>query len=294
MTHSTGRRRCLLGLAAVGAASAFAPAARAFEPLSLADQLKHLEDNSGGRLGVAVIDTHDNTRVGWRENERFPMCSTFKIMLASAILARGTAEPTLLRQRLHYRQSELVAYSPVTEKHLADGMTVIELCAAALQYSDNSASNFLMKLIGGPAGVTRYARSIGDQIFRLDRWETELNSALPGDARDSTSPDAMARSLRRLALGDALGAPQRRQLADWLRGNTTGDTRIRAGAPQGWQVGDKTGAGAYGTVNDIGVLWRPNDAPLVLALYYTREEKDAPVANAVLAQATRLVTAVFR
>jgi len=187
------------------------------------------------------------------------------------VLAR---DPSLLDKRLRYEKSDLVAHSPVTGKHLADGMTVEALCEATLQYSDNAAANLLMKQIGGPAAVTAYARSIGDSEFRLDRWETELNSAIPGDMRDTTTPQAMARSLQKLVMGEALPLHCRRQLKDWMIGNTTGATRIRAGVPPGWIVADKTGAGDYGTVNDIALIWPPGRPPIVLAVYLTLPGKD--------------------
>jgi beta-lactamase class A len=205
------------------------------------------------------------------------------------VLAQQMREPGLLNQRIKYTRVELVSYSPITEKHLEDGMTVAELCAAAIQHSDNTAGNMLIKIIGGPPAVTAFARSLGDSEFRLDRWETELNTAIPGDARDTTTPAAMAATVQKLVLGDTLAAPQREQLQAWLRGNTTGATRIRAGVPAGWIVGDKTGGGDYGANNDVAVLWPPGKPPIVLALYMTQREKDAKPRNEVLAAATRVV-----
>ncbi|RYY77709.1 MAG: class A beta-lactamase, partial [Comamonadaceae bacterium] len=186
--------------------------------------------------------------------------------------------------------ADLVSYSPVTQKHAGDGMTVAGLCAAALQYSDNTAGNLLIRLLGGIDAVTAYARGIGDSAFRLDRWETELNTAIPGDPRDTTTPAAMATSVQRLALGDALGAPQRAQFVAWLRGNTTGATRIRAGVPADWELGDKTGTGDYGTTNDVAVLWPPGRPPLVMAIYFAQPASDAAARNDVLASAARIVS----
>jgi beta-lactamase class A len=206
MTHSPARRALLAAAASVPFASACTswPADQ-----SAASQLKALEAASNGRLGVAALNTGDGAIVNYRADERFPFCSTFKVLLASAILTRSAHEDGLLDQRIRYTQSDLVNYSPVSEKHVADGMTVAELCAAAIQYSDNSAANLLIRLLGGPPAVTAFARSIGDDEFRLDRMETELNTAIPGDLRDTTTPAAMARSLQRLALGNALGAHDR-------------------------------------------------------------------------------------
>lgn len=254
-----------------------------------AAQLDKLEREFGGRLGVFALDTGNGAVLRHRADERFPFCSTFKVMLAGAILARSESASGLLQQRLHYRHSELVEYSPVTEKHLADGMTIAELCAAALQYSDNTAANLLIKTLGDPASVTAYARSIGDTVFRLDRRETELNTAIPGDPRDTTTPEAMARSLQRLALGPALAAQQREQLCTWLLGNTTGDSRIKAGVPRNWKVGDKTGTGSYGTANDVAVLWPPHREPVVMAVYTTQGAKDAAARSDIIAAAAWVV-----
>jgi beta-lactamase class A len=273
MTDFTTRRALMLALAS-------APLARAADlldqapttaPVSRTGLLARLEKESGGRLGVAAFNTADGRQLLHRADERFPLCSTFKMMLAAAVLAR---DPSLLEKRLRYEKSDLVPHSPVTGKHVAEGMTVEALCEATLQYSDNTAANLLMKQIGGPAAVTAYARSIGDSEFRLDRWETELNSAIPGDVRDTTTPQAMAKSLQKLVMGEALPLHCRRQLKDWMIGNTTGATRIRAGVPAGWIVADKTGAGDYGTVNDIAVIWPPGRPPIVLALYLTLPGKD--------------------
>ena len=275
-------RRSLL-LAA--AASPFLPVAAAAP--SASQQLQALETAAAGRLGVAAFGA-GSARLQHRAGERFPACSTFKLVLASAILARSAQDTGLLQQRIRYAASDLVSYSPITEKHVASGQTVAELCAAALQYSDNSASNLLMRLLGGPPAVTAFAHAIGDSSFRLDRWETDLNSAIPGDPRDTCTPAGMAHSLQALLLGDALALPQRTQLKDWMLGNTTGATRIRAGVPADWRVADKTGAGSYGTTNDIGVVWSPAGTPVVLAVYFTQPDKGAPMRNDVVAAATRI------
>jgi beta-lactamase class A len=256
-------------------------------------QLAALEQSAGGRLGVAAWRQGSELRVAYRADERFPLASTFKAMLAAAVLARSVSQPGLLDQHVRYEKKELVTYSPITEKHLADGMNVADLCAATLQYSDNSAANFLMTLLGGPQAVTAFARSIGNTVFHLERWETELNSAIPGEVRDTASPASMAHSLQQLLLGHSLPAPQRQQLDAWMRGNTTGDKRIRAGVPAGWQVADKTGSGAYGSVNDIGVAYPASGAPLVIAVYYTREQKKADTNQDIITAATRIVTAAL-
>ncbi|AOY00032.1 class A beta-lactamase [Jeongeupia sp. USM3] len=296
MNHSPTRRTLLLAAATTPFALALAKvrAGEASAPNAASAQFSALEKKYRGRLGVCLLDTASGVQTGYRADERFAFCSTFKVMLAGAILERSTRVAGLLQQRISYKQSEVVSYSPVSGKHVADGMTVSGLCAAAVQYSDNTAANLLIKLLGGPAAVTAFARSIGDREFRLDRWETALNSAIPGDPRDTTTPAAMARSLQTLALGDALPLPQRTQLQDWLRGNTTGDKRIRAGVPAGWRVGDKTGSGDYGTTNDIAVLWPPGRAPVVLAVYFTQPDAKAKWQDEVIAAATRIAVSALR
>ncbi|WP_300758853.1 class A beta-lactamase [Janthinobacterium sp.] len=289
---NTQRRHYLL---AAGAAL-FCPSGlllAATTPAAAHAQLAALEQQAGGRLGVSAWRTDGGAHIVHRADERFPLCSTFKAMLAAAVLARSVSAPGLLEKTIRYTAKELVTYSPLTEKHLADGMTVAELCAAALQYSDNSAANFLMKLLGGPQAVTAFARSIGNPVFQLERWETALNSAIPGETRDTASPASMAHSLQQLLLGNSLPAPQRQQLETWMRGNTTGDQRIRAGLPAGWSAADKTGSGAYGTVNDIGVAWPASGAPLVIAVYYTREQQDAPTNQDIITAATRIVVSAL-
>jgi beta-lactamase class A len=292
MIHSSTRRALLRALALLPAAapslwSSFARAATAEE------QLAELEANAGGRLGLSAINTADASRLDYRSSERFAFCSTFKIVAASALLKRSAAEDGLLRQRIAFTKDDLVNYSPITSKHVGEGMTIGELCAAGIQYSDNTAANLMIRLIGGTAAVTAFARSIGDQQFRLDRTETTLNTAIPDDPRDTTTPAAMADTLRGVALGGLLGAPQRDQLVEWLRGNTTGAKRIRAGLPAGWTAGDKTGTGDYGATNDVGLAWPPGKPPIVLAIYYAGASKDAAPRDDVLAAATRIAVGRF-
>ncbi|AIO46508.1 PenA family class A beta-lactamase [Burkholderia cenocepacia] len=311
MTYSSKRRTLLLAAATAPlvltatacasrraaapdpATAAAAAAADAMAPAAAAATLADLERDAGGRLGVCAIDTASGRVIEHRAGERFPFCSTFKAMLSAAVLAQSVERPGLLQQRVTYTKADLVNYSPVSEKHVGAGMTVAALCEATIQYSDNSAANLLMKLIGGPSAVTAYARSIGDDAFRLDRWETELNTALPGDPRDTTTPAAMAASIRVLTLGDALPAAQRAQLVAWLRGNKVGDKRIRAGVPAEWTVGDKTGTGDYGTTNDAGVIWPTSRAPIVLAVYYTQTRADARAKDDVIASVARIVAQTF-
>lgn len=246
-----------------------------------------IERDLKGRLGVAVIDLATGKVAGHRLDERFPMCSTFKAVLAAQALARDAREPGFLEKRLHYAKADLVSHSPVTEQHVAQGMTVAQLCAATVQVSDNTAANTLMKELGGPAALTAFARGIGDKAFRIDRWETALNTAIPGDDRDTTTPQAMARTLQALLAGDALPPAQRQTLKEWMIATSTGDRRIRAGVPAGWQVGDKTGTGAYGVTNDIGIAFPPGRAPVVIVVFTHQPEKDAKSREDSVAAAAR-------
>jgi beta-lactamase class A len=251
----------------------------------LAEDLAQFEAKSGGRLGVAVIDTRDGSVTQHRGDERFPMCSTFKVLAAAAILKNAGENLGGLQQRVRFEKSDLVDYSPVTSEHTGgDGMTLSEVCEAAVTRSDNTAGNLLLKNIGGPAGLTSFARSLGDQITRLDRIETELNEAKPGDVRDTTSPNAMAGNLQKLVLGDALLPSARDQLIAWMVANKTGDTRLRAGLPRGWRVGDKTGSGRNGTANDIAVVWPSDRPPLIVTAYLTGSKLEIGGQNEIIAR----------
>lgn len=251
--------------------------------------LAALKQRAGGRLGLTLIDHRGVPLVTYRAEERFPLCSTSKILAISALLKVAEGDARLLRREVLIKRDDLVNYNPITARHVGDTMTYAELCAAAMQYSDNAAMNLILRRLDGPAAATRFARSIGDETFRLDRTEPELNTAIPGDLRDTSTPLAMAGSLRRLALGDALAPASRAQLVTWMKGNTTGDASIRAGVPTGWVVADKTGMGDYGTTNDVAILWPPNSTPLVLAVYFTQRDRDSRARRDVLASATRIV-----
>ena len=287
---SLKRRNFVLSALSFPLAAVFASAAHSSqEELPGSRCFEFLEKNLDGRLGVFAWDTGTGRQLGYRADERFPFCSTFKVLVAAAILHRSASVPGLLSRRIPYESHQLVANSPVTEGHVGAGMSVADLCAAALQYSDNTAANLLMELLGGPAAVTAFARSLRDNEFRLDRWETELNTAIPNDPRDTTTPKAMAISLKRLLLGNGLGPRQRARLRGWMRRNTTGAARIKAGIPARWQVADKTGTGAYGTANDIAVLWPKHRAAVVVAIYTTRREHEAEPRNDIVAAAAAVV-----
>jgi len=246
-----------------------------------------LEKRHDGRLGVALIDTGSGRRLSWRGDERFPLCSTFKFLLGAATLARVDQGKERLDRKIPIAKTDIVAHSPETEKAVGGTMTVGALCRATITTSDNGAANLLLAPLGGGKGLTDWVGTIGDTVTRLDRPEPLLNEAAPGDPRDTTSPVAMAGDLERLLTGDVLSDASRKQLADWLEANTTGGKRIRAGAPAGWRVGDKTGTGENGATNDIAILWPPSGKPVLLALYLVESKAAAADNEAALAAATR-------
>jgi beta-lactamase class A len=258
----------------------------------LETEVRRLERESGGRLGFALLDTGSGARFQHRGNERFPMCSTFKLLLVAAVLQRAERGEESLARRIPVRKEDLVPWAPFAETRVGADASVEELCAAAMMRSDNVAANLLLAMIGGPAGIGAYARTLGDTHTRLDRRETELNSAIAGDPRDTTTPLAMLGNLQTLLLGDALPTAQRERLLGWLRANTTGDARLRAGLPKDWRVGDKTGSGANGTTNDIAILWpgggRP---PLLVAAYLTGSKLDSERRDAIHAALGRALSA---
>lgn len=259
-----------------------------------AEDMKQLEAKSGGRLGVAVLDTKDGSLLQHRGDERFPMCSTFKLLAAAAVLKGSGDDLAGLRRRVHFEKTDLVTYSPETEKHVgAEGMSLAEICEAAVTLSDNTAGNLMLKSIGGPEGLTAFARSLGDQVTRLDRIEPDLNEAVPGDPRDTTSPAAMVATVRKFLLGDTLNEAARDQLARWLVANKTGDARLRAGLPHGWRVGDKTGTGRLGTSNDVAIVWPTSRPPLIIACYLTGSTLEAGAQNEIIASVGRAVGTAF-
>ena len=258
--------------------------ARADGKAALSARFAEIEQSSGARLGVSVLDTGSGARAGHREAERFPMCSTFKFLAAAAILARVDQRQERLDRRIVFTAAELVTYSPVTEKRVGGaGMAMAQLCEAAITRSDNTAGNLMLASLGGPPGLTRYARSLGDAKTRLDRIETALNEARPGDLRDTTTPGAMLDDMQKILLGDALSPPSRAQMERWLAANQTGGQRLRAGVPPDWSVGDKTGSGDQGTANDIAILRPPGRAPILAAVYLTQSTASMEARNATLA-----------
>lgn len=294
----TVTRRAVTTAAVLGYALAHAPrtafaADRTMD--ALAARFTAIEKATGGRLGVAGVDTATGRHFGHRPQERFAMCSTFKVLAVGALLARVDRGKENLHRRIDFAASDIIKNSPITKDHIGgDGMSLAEICAAALDCSDNTAANSLISALGGPAAVTAFARALGDPVTRLDRTEPTLNEATPGDPRDTTTPSAMAANLEKLLLGKALAPASREQLTRWMIANQTGDARLRAGLlrasfPNDWRIGDKTGSGDHGTANDIGIAWPPARKPIIVVGYLTEAKVPPERQNAAIADVARAI-----
>ena len=258
----------------------------------LAARLQVLEEQSRGRLGVHIVDTADGATYGYRADERFLTLSSFKMLASALVLHRVDRGLESLDRRIPITPADIITWSPVTEKHVGEaGMTMAELCAATITTSDNAAANLIMASYGGPAALTAYLRSLGDNVTRIDRWEPELNVKHPDQPMDTTTPRAMAGTLQRLVLGDALSPASRQLLTTWLVGNTTGGKRLRAGLPADWRVGEKTGT-FQTDANDSGVVWPPARPPLVVSAYLADSPADSAGKEATLAEVGRLVQTI--
>jgi beta-lactamase class A len=292
----SSRRSFLVGLAATAASvRARAAGSSSQDRLELANKrLAAIEAREGGRLGVAVLDTATGSKLEHRADERFSMCSTFKLLAAAAALKLVDAGAERLDRKIAYGPGDLLDYAPIAKAHVADGgMTLAELCAAAIDWSDNTAANLILEVIGGPAGFTQFVRSLGDSLTRLDRNEPGLNAATPGDDRDTTTPQAMAADIRRVLLGDVLSEASRRQIEAWLIDDKVGDKRLRAGLPPSWRIGDKTGSGDHGTANTIAIMWPPDRAAIIAAVYYTESPAPMDLRNAIHKEIGSLIAETF-
>jgi beta-lactamase class A len=263
---------------------------------SIQEKIEELEISSGGRIGFYAIDTASGQHLQHRENERFPMGCTSKVMGVAAILDKSRDNLSFLSQKVSYTKEDLASWSPITKKHIKSGMTVAQLCAASISYSDNTAMNLLVKQLGGLKPINDFARSIHNKSFRQDNgWPAEALSGGPNNIEDSATPKDMAKSLQALALTNILETTQRTLLISWLKANTTGNLRIRAGLPKDWGVADKTGTGSdYGTTNDIAIVWPPNCAPIIMAIYYTNDDdKKAAKRDDIVASVSRTIINQF-
>jgi beta-lactamase class A len=286
-----GRREILTAIGGLMLATTRANAGQinALGSTGLSDTMAVLERRSGGRLGVAVFDTGSGQRFDWRGDEMFPMCSTFKFLLAAAILKKVDEGKESLGRRIPVTPGDLVPYAPFSEARVnSTPPTVAELCEAMVTLSDNIAANLLLPAVGDPAGLTAFMRTVGDKHTRLDRNEPTLNTSIPGDPRDTTTPNAMVHSMNQLMAGDALRPASREQLINWMVASKTGDKRLRAGLPQGWRVGDKTGTG-NGSVNDIAIVWPEGKPPVLIASYMTQTPAELKQGDAIHADVARAI-----
>jgi beta-lactamase class A len=280
-------RREVFALGALSLSDYIQAAPKRFGTLPAA--LAKIEQTNGGRVGAAVLDTATGEWSAYRGRERFPMCSTFKFLLASAVLQRVDRHDEALDRAIAIAPKPLLSHSPVSEAHAGATMTVAALCEAVLTDSDNTAANALLDIIGGPPGITRFCRSIGDTRTRLDRKELALNEARAGDPRDTTTPAAMARDLHTLSLGSVLSQAARNQLTLSMEGCRTGLDRLRAKLPASWRAADRTGSNGEHTSNDIAVLWPPGKPPIIVAAYITQCPGPETKRTAMLSEVGRLV-----
>ncbi|KOG85510.1 class A beta-lactamase [Streptomyces varsoviensis] len=257
-----------------------------------AHTLKGLEGKYDAKLGVYAVDTGSGREVTYNDGERFAYNSTFKALAAGALLRKYSLSG--MDRLITYSKDDLIADSPVSEKHVDSGMKLGELCDAAIRFSDNTAANLMFDELGGPKALNAELKKIGDDVIRMERREPQLSRWVPGETRDTSTPRAMAADLRAFVLGDVLHKEERAQLTTWLRTNKTGDELIRAGTPKSWVVGDKTGTGSYyGARNDIAVLWPPHKAPIVVAILSHRNKKDAKFDNKLIAETAKVVTSTL-
>lgn len=281
------RRQAVVGLSSLPLLS-FATPALALDPP--AQRVASLEKKIGGRVGVYLRDITGRVLVAHRADERFPMCSTFKFLLAGAALRRVDQGQMSLDQVLNFGEADLLSYAPVAKANVAKGgLPLGELCAAIVTVSDNTAANVILRTIGGPQAVTAFARSIGDQDTRLDRNEPDLNSAIPGDPRDTTTPQAITETLFRLLSGNALAPASQQMLENWMVASKTGLKRVRAGLPSGWAVGDKTGTGANGSANVVAIIRPENRATLFASVYLTGSSAPADELDGVHMEVGRII-----
>ncbi|MEU1950976.1 class A beta-lactamase [Nocardia rhamnosiphila] len=280
--------------AACGGADTGTPAAPPTveqKTVDLSNTLMTLQVKYNVLFGIAAVDTRGGRTFEWNADDRFALCSTFKVYAVAAILRLAERKQLDLNDKVPITRQDIVMSSPVVSDHVGELMSYYELSRAALVRSDNTAANLLLRRLGGPGAVTEFARSINDSQTRLDRWEPELNEARAGDPRDTGTASALAAGYRKLILGDGLSTEYRRMLTSWMRSSVTSRQRLRAGLPVGWVAADKTGSGAYGTANDAGVVWSPTGSSLVLVVF-SRSTTGYPMAagaDAAVADATAAV-----
>lgn len=261
-------------------------------PPPIGDRIALLEQRHNAIVGFYGVDLESTRMFAHRDDDRFAMCSTFKAYLAARVLQKAQHNELALTDTVHIDPAAVVGYSPVTGPKAGSSVALSELCRAALQQSDNTAANALLRTIGGPPAITEFARSIGDEQTRLDRWETDLNSAIPGDPRDTSTPHALGGGVRVLLTGSVLDEHYRMQLEEWMRGNVTSSRSMRAGLPQGWTTADKTGTGDYASTNDVGIAYGPAGQRVLLSIM-TRTRSSNPKAEALQPLIAAMTTLVL-
>jgi beta-lactamase class A len=288
-------RRRFVAAGTAGLLAASSPTLAAAPATIAAEQaLASIEAEIGGRVGVGAWDTGSGAWVRRRADERFAMCSTFKFVLTATVLGLVDVGSVTLGRRISYGEADLLAHSPVTSAHVSAGaMSVADLCAAAIEESDNGSANLLLRLVGGPAGLTRHLRRLGDPTTRLDRIEPALNTNLPGDVRDTTTPAAYVRTMRKVLLGDGLSATSRRRLETWMVACETGLERLRAGLPADWRAGDKTGTGDNGAVNDIAIVHPAGRPPILIAVFLSGSGRSVKQLSAAHVRIAHAIVAAF-
>lgn len=255
--------------------------------ISADEEFEELESAYDVRLRVYAVETGTEQEIEYRADERFGHASTFKALLCGVVLQQNSIDD--LNRVITYTSDDLVFWSPITETNIDTGMSIGELCEAAVSYSDNTATNLLLNEVGGPSGLQEALRENGNDVISTDRYEIEMSEAAPGDTRDASTPRSLGTSLRTFVLNDALPEDKRAILTEWLVENTTGNALIRAGVPDDWVVGDKTGNGGYGTRNDIAVAWPPGGDPVVIAVLSSRDQEGADHDDQLIADAAEVV-----
>jgi beta-lactamase class A len=256
---------------------------------ALAASIQKIETRLDARIGVSVHDTNSRKTIQYKGDQRFPLTSTFKALACAAVLARVDANEEDLNRAILIQPQDIVTYSPTTEKYINKTMTIAELCAATITLSDNTAGNLILKSIGGPEGFTQFMRKLGDRATQLSRWEPELNEATPGDVRDTTTPNAIIKSLNRLLLGNKLSASSKLQLTQWMIDDKVANGLMRSILPSDWKIGDKTGAGAYGSRAIVAIIWPPKQKPVLVSIYITQTKTSMDERNQAIVDISNVI-----
>ncbi|MGF1850338.1 class A beta-lactamase [Vibrio satsumensis] len=248
---------------------------------TLNDSVYSIEQRTLGRIGVSVLDSTDQ-QWHYKGNERFPMMSTFKTLACAKMLQDSDRDILDISTMAPVKSDELIAWSPITTNMVGSSITIENACEATMKTSDNTAANIVLQHIGGPLGVTEFLRLTGDEVTQLDRFEPELNQAKADDPRDTTTPNAMNKTLRHILFEDVLAQNSKKQLKEWMQGNTVSDSLLRSVLPQGWSIADRSGAGANGSRGITAAIWTDKREPLIISIYLTQTNLSMPERNQVI------------